>query len=83
MTERRYGEIATQIVRDVAELPDRTSPEDQPDMMLVTSDELTAIVLSSLNQQEGKDSVGGVLRSGSPELRSACNDGKSDGKPTP
>lgn len=43
--------IAQSIVSDVAELPDRTSPEDQPDMMLVTADELTAIVLANLNPQ--------------------------------
>lgn len=32
------------IVRDVAELPDRTSPEDRPEMMLVSVDELRGIV---------------------------------------
>lgn len=32
------------ILQDVAELPDRTSPDDQPDMMLVTTDELDLIV---------------------------------------
>lgn len=32
------------VLRDVAELPDRTSPEDQPDMMLVTGAELRAIL---------------------------------------
>jgi len=32
------------IVREVAELPDRDSPPDAPDMMLVTSEELKAIV---------------------------------------
>jgi hypothetical protein len=34
------------IIRDVAELPDRTSPEDQPEMMLVTAAELAAILKS-------------------------------------
>jgi hypothetical protein len=34
------------IVKAVAELPDRTSPEDRPDMMLVTGDELAAIILA-------------------------------------
>jgi hypothetical protein len=38
--------LATAIVRDVAELPDRTSPDDQPEMMLVTSDELRNIILA-------------------------------------
>lgn len=38
-----------EILVDVAELPDRTSPEDQPDMMLVTANELRDIVLSALS----------------------------------
>jgi NTP pyrophosphatase (non-canonical NTP hydrolase) len=42
--------LAEQIVREVAELPDRTSPEDQPDMMLVTADELAAIVRAALSR---------------------------------
>lgn len=41
--------IAHGIVSDVAGLPDRTSPQDQPDMMLVTAEELTTIVLRNLN----------------------------------
>ena len=41
--------IAQSIASDVAELGDLTSPEDQPDMMLVTAEELTAIVLANLN----------------------------------
>lgn len=32
------------IVRAVCELPDRDSPEDQPEMMLVTDKELRAIL---------------------------------------
>lgn len=40
----RDERIATEIVREVAELPDRNSPDDQPDMMLVTQAELTAII---------------------------------------
>lgn len=32
------------VIRDVAELPDRTSPEDWPEAMLVTADELRAIL---------------------------------------
>lgn len=43
--------IADGIVKGVAELPDRTSPDDQPDMMLVTADELTEIVMAHLGQQ--------------------------------
>jgi len=40
--------LATAIIRDVAELPDRTSPNDQPDMMLVTADELRTILEAHL-----------------------------------
>lgn len=32
------------VIREVAELPDRTSPEDWPEAMLVTPDELRAIL---------------------------------------
>lgn len=38
------------IVRDVAELPDRNSPEGQPDMMLVTVAELQEILERNLSQ---------------------------------
>lgn len=40
-------EVATflgDIVLDVAEIPDRTSPDDQPEIMLVTGEELKRIV---------------------------------------
>ncbi len=40
--------LAQTIVRDVAELPDRTSPDDWPEAMLVTSEELHSIVRSAL-----------------------------------
>lgn len=36
--------VANAIARDVAELPDRSSPPDWPLAMLVTADELTEIV---------------------------------------
>lgn len=36
--------IVDNIVRDIAELPDRTSPDVQPDMMLVTEVELGLII---------------------------------------
>lgn len=44
-------QIAAQIVRDVAELPDRTSPDDAPEMMLVTREELEVIVLNALDRE--------------------------------
>ncbi|WPZ36740.1 hypothetical protein T8K17_11400 [Thalassobaculum sp. OXR-137] len=36
--------VAARVVQDVAELPDRTSPDDWPDAMLVTAKELRRIV---------------------------------------
>lgn len=36
--------LASQVVREVAELPDRSSPDDMPDMMMVTAQELHDIV---------------------------------------
>lgn len=41
--------IANQVCREVAELPDRNSPEDWPEAMLVTHDELRAIVRAALS----------------------------------
>ena len=43
--------IAQSIARDVAELPDRNSPADQPEMMLVSADELETIVMANLGQR--------------------------------
>lgn len=43
-----HEKIADEIVREVAELPDRSSPDYAPDMMLVTANELRAIVLAAL-----------------------------------
>lgn len=58
--------LAAQICRDVAELPDRNSPEDWPEAMLVTHDELQAIVTEALSaagrvQQAGVAPAGFVL----------------------
>lgn len=48
---RRRREIIDGVVRDVAELPDRTSPDDWPGAMLVTEDELRAILLAHLSME--------------------------------
>lgn len=51
--------IATTVCRQVAELPDRNSPEDWPEAMLVTADELHMIVREALGAaapaQEAED----------------------------
>lgn len=36
-----------EVVRDVAELPDRTSPDGQPEMMLVSAEELRSILAAN------------------------------------
>lgn len=43
-------QIAEQVVRDVCELPDRTSPDDWPEAMLVTGEEPHLIVLRALGE---------------------------------
>jgi len=40
--------LAEAICREVAELPDRSSPEDWPEAMIVTADELRNIVIDRL-----------------------------------
>jgi hypothetical protein len=40
--------VAEMVARDVAELGDRTSPDDWPEAMLVTADELTIIVQNAV-----------------------------------
>ncbi len=51
MSERSEAAIALlidHVIRDVAELPDRTSPDDNPDTMLVTTRELRDILWQRL-----------------------------------
>lgn len=57
----RPGHPIHDIIRDVAELPDRTSPEDQPDMMLVTADELEAILDARLHENRQHVTLGDNL----------------------
>lgn len=45
----RGDDWITSVIRHVAELPDRSSPAGQPDMLLVTAEELRSI-LSSTNE---------------------------------
>lgn len=41
----RMEDFAAEVILRVSGLPDRTSPDDQPDMMLVTAEELEDIIL--------------------------------------
>lgn len=49
MSAQKVDAVVSEIVREVAELPNRNSPEGQPEMMLVTSEELAAIVKGQLS----------------------------------
>jgi hypothetical protein len=42
--------IAANVCQEVAELPDRSSPDDWPEAMLVTHEELRAIVVAALGK---------------------------------
>lgn len=48
ITKDQLDAWMSNIIREVAELPDRTSPSDQPEMMLVTSAELKEILTVGL-----------------------------------
>lgn len=50
--------IIDRIIREVAELPDRSSPEDWPEAMLVTSDELRSILTDALPSPPQVDPLG-------------------------
>lgn len=49
LTKQDADSIIKAVLLDVAELPDRTSPEDQPEMMLVSGDELALILVEQLS----------------------------------
>lgn len=42
--------IAAEVVRNVCELPDYTSPDDQPDLLQCTVDQLHLCVMRALGQ---------------------------------
>lgn len=46
--------LIEKIIQEVAELPDRTSPDDWPEAMLVTADELRAILLTPLAASQAR-----------------------------
>lgn len=54
-------DIAREIVRAVAELPDRTSPDTQPEMMFVSSEELHGIVTDVLLRRWPKGEKTSIL----------------------
>lgn len=59
--------IVEEITRDVAELGDRTSPDDWPEAMIVTGDELAMIVRRALGADEEAvigSAIGEAIRDG-------------------
>ena len=55
-------ELITAIIQDIAELPDRTSPDDWPEAMLVTSDELYRILSFRFDRAAIPDGVADIRR---------------------
>lgn len=51
LEENKVAEKIELIIRDVAELPDRTSPEDWPEALIVTSVELEEILTQHLSEK--------------------------------
>lgn len=49
--------LAGKVIQEVSELPDRTSPEDQPEMMLVSADELRGIVRDTFGSHFARQSA--------------------------
>lgn len=41
------------IIQDACELPDRSSPEDQPEMLLITGEELDMLLRRHLGLEDG------------------------------
>lgn len=54
-------DLVTLIIRDVGELPDRTSPADWPEAMLVTAYELSTILVGRLAAAERRARMSGPL----------------------
>lgn len=48
--------IATQVVQNVCELPDYNSPDDQPNLVMCTVEELHRCVMRALEEESGVDS---------------------------
>lgn len=57
------------IVRDVAELPDRTSPDDHPEMMAVADHELRNILFNRLDGLRGDDRALAIHANDCPPIR--------------
>jgi hypothetical protein len=58
--------LADRIVLAVAELPGRSSPEDQPEMMLVSDTELREIIISAIEEAPEEPKPIGKCKCGAP-----------------
>lgn len=60
MTKPDVEKIAAAIARDIAELPDRTSPPDEPMLMLVTEREIMEIITPYIDRTDALEEAAGV-----------------------
>ena len=67
MTREEIDDIIDTVIRDVSELPSRTSPEDQPEMMLVSAEELSMILVELLSPYLAPPSPSGGAGAGRDE----------------
>jgi hypothetical protein len=67
MTKNEAEGVIAEALRNICELPDRTSPEDQPDMMLVTGEELSLILVDALSPYIDDDQSAELARLASVE----------------
>lgn len=60
------NELIEALVKDASELPDRTSPEDRPDLLLLTRDELRAYLkhVAEVAAEPSRDGRGPSNRTG-------------------
>lgn len=73
--DKLRAEFARMVVQSVSEIPDRDSPEDQPEMMLVTGPELTNIIASAFeSDDEATTLAGGALPNAQDEQTAAARD---------
>lgn len=49
-TDEEASRVADDVVRRVCELPDYTSPDDQPDLLMCTVEQLHLCVMRALNR---------------------------------
>ena len=66
--------IAAVVSRDVAELPDRTSPPDEPMLLLVTERELQDILMPRIADAIREERIRVLREAGVPEMAEALEE---------